>query len=132
MISMARVPLDSDCRLLPSDEVLLRVWTPSFAHLASDAPVEVTVAKARRYLPAQVRRGDPKPVDDFEKHWTLNLPLSLPGNCAYERVYARPPDLILEPQKAYWISGRLRDQQKNTRIFKFVFRTDSRGLPAAY
>jgi len=66
-----------------------------------------------------------------EKHLTLNLALSLPGNCTHERVYVLPPDLILGPQKAYWISGWLRGQKKNTRIFKFAFRTDSRGLPPA-
>jgi len=129
---IARVPIDRSCGMLPSDGVLLRIWAPSFAHLGSDAPVEVTLGRAGRFLPAQVRRGDPTPIDASEKHWTLNLPLPLPGKCPYERVYARPPDLILEPQKAYWISGRVRDQQKYTRLFKFVFRTDSRGLPAAY
>jgi hypothetical protein len=129
---IARVPFDRDCRMLPSDEAFLRIWTPSFAHLGSDAPVEVTVETAGPFLPAQIRRGDPKPIDASEKHWTLNLPLSLPGNCSYERVYALPPDLILEPQQAYRISGRLCDQKTSTRIFDFAFRTDSRGLPVAY
>jgi hypothetical protein len=125
---IARAPIDRDCRLLPTDGVFLRIWAPSFAHIGSEIPVEVTVAKAERYLPARIRRGDPEPMDASEKHWTLTLPLSLPGNCSYERVYALPSDLILEPQKAYWIAGRLRGQQ-HTRIFKFAFRTDSRGLP---
>jgi hypothetical protein len=129
---IARAPIDQDCRTLPDDGVFLRIWGPSFAHLGSDAPVEVTVGKAGRFLPAQVRRGDPKPSDAAEEHWTLNHPLSFPVNCSYDRVYELPPDLILEPQKAYRISGRLRDQKKNTRIFNFVFRTDSRGVPAAY
>jgi hypothetical protein len=39
---------------------------------------------------------------------------------------------MLEPQKEYRISGRLRDQKKKIGIFKFAFRTDIRGLPAAY
>jgi hypothetical protein len=129
---IARVPLDRDCRMLPSDGVFLRIWTPSFAHLGNDAPVEIMVEKAEHFVPAHIRRGDPEPLASPEKHWTLHLPLSLPGNCAYERVYARPPDLILEPQKAYRISGRFRDQKRDLQIFKFDFRTDSRGLPAAY
>jgi hypothetical protein len=129
---IARSPIDQNCRMFPSDGVFLRIWGPSFARLGSDAPVEVTVEKAGRFLPAQIRRGDPKPIEASEKHWTLNHPLSFPGNCSYDRVYELPPDLILEPQKAYRISGRLRDQKKNNRLFKFAFRTDSRGLPAAY
>ena len=132
LVRIARGPIDRNCGMFPSNEVFLRIWGPSLARVGSDAPVEVTVGEAKRFLPAQVRRGDPTPIDASEKHWTLNLPLSPPGNCAYERVYARPPDLILEPQKAYWISGWVRDQQKHTRLFKFGFRTDSRGLPAAY
>ena len=51
--------------------------------------------------------------------------------CSYERVYALPPDLILEPQTVYRISGRIRAPKKNTRIFSFAFRTDSRGKPVA-
>ena len=129
---IARAPLDRDCRRLPIDGAFLRIWAPSFAHLSSEVPVEVTVEKARPFLPAQICRGDPKPIDASEKHWTLSLPLLLPGDCAYERVYARPADLILEPQAAYRISGRLRDQQKNIRLFNFVFHTDSHGLPAPY
>jgi hypothetical protein len=132
LTAIARAPVDSGCRILPSDGVCLRIWAPSFAHLGSDAPVEVTLEQARRFSQPQIRRGDPKPLDASEKHLTLSLPLALPGNCPYERVYALPPGLILEPQEAYWISGRLRDQNKNTQIFKFAFRTDNRGLPAAY
>ncbi|MGO8927266.1 MAG: alkaline phosphatase family protein [Limisphaerales bacterium] len=132
LTTITRGPVDWGCRMLSSDGALLRIWTPSFVHLGSDAPVDVTIAKAGRFLHAQIRRGDPEPIDASEKHLTLNLPLSLPGNCSYERIYALPPDLMLEPQKAYWISGRLRDGKKNLGIFKFAFRTDIRGLPAAY
>jgi hypothetical protein len=71
-------------------------------------------------------------MDASERHFTLNLPISFPDKCAYERVYAFPADLILEPQNEYRISGQVRDQEKNTRIFEFTFRTDSRGLPIAY
>ena len=129
---IARAPIDRDCRLLPGDGVFLRIWTPRFAHLGSNAPVEVTVEKAGRFLPAKVRRGDPEPMDASVKHWTLDLPLSLPGKCSYERVYALPPDLVLEPQRPYRISGRFSGRHTGTRIFKFDFRTDIHGLPAAY
>jgi hypothetical protein len=129
---IARVPLDWDRQMLPDDEVFLRIWTPSFTHLDLEAPVEVTIEKARRFLPAQIRRGDPQPIDASERHFTLNQPVSFPHKSSYERVYARPADLILEPQKEYRISGRIRDRNKTSRIFEFLFRTDSRGQPVAY
>jgi hypothetical protein len=90
------------------------------------------VENAQNFLPAQVRRGDPKPFDSSERYLTLKLPLSFPDRCSYDRVYALPPDLSLKPQSSYRISGRIRDQKKEIQIFKFTFRTDSRGRPAAY
>ena len=151
---IARVPLDWDRQMLPDDEVFLRIWTPSFAHLDLEVPVELTVKKAGQFSSAQIRRGDPQPIDASEsyeavligrhgqgdprptdaseRHFILNQPISFPDKCAYERVYALPADLVLEPQKEYSISGQVRDQNKNIRIFEFTFRTDSRGQPVAY
>jgi Type I phosphodiesterase / nucleotide pyrophosphatase len=132
LTAIARAPVDSGCRMLPSDGVCLRIWGPSFARFGSDIPVELTIEKAGRFLPAKIRRGEPSAIDASTQHLTLSLPLALPGACSYERVYGLPPDLILEPQQAYRISGRLCDQKTSTRIFDFAFRTDSRGLPVAY
>jgi hypothetical protein len=129
---IARVPFDRDYRTLPGDEVFLRIWTPGFTHLPTGTPVDVTVRKARQFLSAHMRRGDPMPVDPSEEHLTLTQPVSFPHPCAYERVYARPAGLILEPQTEYRISGRIRDGKKTTRIFEFLFRTDARGQPVAY
>jgi hypothetical protein len=129
---IARVPLDWDRQMLPGDEVFLRIWTPSFTHLGIEVPVELTVKKARHFSSAQIRRGVPQPIDASERHFILNLPISFPDKCAYERVYALPADLVLEPQKEYRISGRVHDQKTNIRIFEFTFRTDSRGRPIAY
>lgn len=132
MITIARGPLDSGCRLLPSDAVLLRVWTPRFARLGIETPVEATVARARRYASAAIHRGDPQPLDPSARHLILHHPISFTDRCAYERVYALPPDLLLEPQKEYRISGRIRDPKKSILIFQFAFHTDSHGRPAAY
>jgi hypothetical protein len=151
---IARVPLDWDRQMLVDDEVFLRIWTPSFAHLDTEVPVELTVKKVGHFSSAQIRRGepqpvdasesyeavligkqgqgDPRPMDASERHFTLNLPISFVDKCAYERVYALPADLNLEPQKEYRISVQVRDREKNIRIFEFTFRTDSRGQPIAY
>jgi hypothetical protein len=151
---IARVPLDWDRQLLADDEIFLRIWTPSFTNLDREVPVELTVKKIPRFSSARIRReesqpkdasesyeavligshgqGDPRPLDASERHFTLNQPVSFPNPCAYERVYALPADLVLEPQKEYSISGQVRDREKNIRIFEFTFRTDRRGLPVAY
>ncbi len=129
---IARVPLDWDRQMLPDDEVFLRIWTPSFARLDPEAPVELTVKQAGYFSSAQIRRGETQPTDASERHFTFNFPISFPDKCAYERVYAFPADLMLEPQKEYRISGRVSDQKKDIRIFDFTFRTDSRGRPIAY
>jgi Type I phosphodiesterase / nucleotide pyrophosphatase len=132
LTTIARAPFERGCRLLPSDEVFLRIWTPGFAHLDIEAPVEVTIKKAPRFSSSQVHRGDPPRLAASERHVTLKHPISFSDSHSYERVYALPPDLVLEPQKAYRISGRIRDQKSTTRVFNFAFRTDSRGRPVAY
>jgi hypothetical protein len=132
MTTLDRAPLDWDRRRLPREEVFLRIWTPSFTHLGIHAPVEVTVDRTPHFLAARIRRGDPPPSEAPEQHWTLNLPVSVPHSRAYERVYALPPDLILEPHQGYRASGRIRNQEEDIRIFTFGFRTDSRGRPVAY
>jgi len=151
---IARVPLDWDRQMLADDEIYLRIWTPSFTNLDLEAPVELTIKKTGQYSSAQIRQGnpqpnnasesyeaaligrpaqgDPQPMNASERHFTLNQPVSFPDPCTFERVYTFPNDLALEPQKEYSISGQVRDQEKNIRLFEFTFRTDTRGLPVAY
>ena len=150
---IARVPLDFDRQMLPDDRVFLRIWTPRFAHLDMEVPVELTVKPAGHFFSPQTRQverqpadapesyeavligmpaqGNSRPMDASEQHFTLHQPVSFPDPCAYERVYALPDDLALEPQKEYSISGRVRDQEKDIRTFEFNFRTDGHGLPVA-
>ena len=129
---IARVPFDSTCRLLPEDEIFLRIWTPEFARLDIKTPVEVTIEKAPRFSSAWIRRWDARPGDASENHLTLDLPISYSDKFACERIYALPPALILEPGKAYRISGRISVGKKFIQIFNFGFRTDNRGTPVAY
>ena len=151
---IARVPLDWDRHTLPDDEVFLRIWSPSFVHLALEVPVELTIKKTGQYSSVRISRGnpppnrtsdtyedalisgpgrgDPQPTDASERHFILNQPITFPDQCPYERVYALPADLVLEPQKEYSISVQIHDQDKNIQIFEFTFRTNTRGLPVAY
>jgi hypothetical protein len=129
---IARVPFDSTCRLLPADGIFLRIWTPGFAQLDSTTPVEVTIEEAPRFSSARIHRWEPKPGETAKRHLTLNLPVSFSDQAAYERGYALTPALILEPGKAYRISGRTPNLAQHIQIFNFAFRTDSRGTPVAY
>jgi len=129
LTTIARSPLDRGCQTLPDDGLLLHIWTPQFTRLGNEAPVDVTIRQARRFLPAQVRRGDPKPVAASEQHLVLNRPVSFPDRCSCERLYALPADLMLQAQGEYLVSGRIQDGKRNTTIFRFAFRTDHRGWP---
>ena len=91
----------------------------------------MTIKKAPRLSSSHAQRGDPAPMAASERQLTLKQPISFSDSCSYERVYVLPPDLSLEPQKMYLVSGWIQDQKKATRIFKFAFWTDSRGLPVA-
>jgi hypothetical protein len=129
---IARGPFDSACRSLAPDEIFLRIWTPEFAHLDNEAPIEVTIKAASRSSDARIHRWDTQTKAPTERHLTLNRPLSGLEKRSCERAYPLPPDLSLEPGKAYRISGRIRDREKHMQIFNFAFRTDSHGMPVAY
>ena len=132
LTTIARSPLDHDHALLMSEEVFLRIWTPHFIHLGLEAPVDVTVKKARQFRHAQIRRGDSESVDSSEQRLTFNLPVVLADSGSPERVYALPSNLILQPGQMYLISGRVGDGKRSNRIFSFAFHTDGRGVPVAY
>jgi hypothetical protein len=132
LTSIARAPLDRSREMLGGDRVLLRIWTPTFTHLTTEAPVDVTVRKARHVLRGKTHRGGPSPNHSSEMHLTLTLPIVPPDRGSPERTYARPSNLVLEPEETYLISGWIRNGGKANRIFSFAFHTDARGRPAAY
>jgi len=132
MTRIAHVPFDRDYKMLPNDDIFLRMWSPQFARLDSKTPVEVAIEKIPHFSSAQIRRGDHKPVDAFKRQITFNLPLSFPDESSGERVYALPPDLTLEPQAEYKISGWIQNQKKTVSIFDFTFYTSSASRPTAY
>jgi hypothetical protein len=129
---IARVPFDRDYKVLPDGDVFLRIWLPQFSHLDAKIPVEATIKKIPRFSGGQFQRGDYKPAEDPGLRLTFNLPVSFPDKCAWERIYALPPDLILEPKAEYQLSGWIGDQGENNPLFEFNFYTNSRGRPAAY
>ncbi len=129
---LARVPFDQDFSRLPGDGLYLRIWSPRLIHLDGKAPVVVAIEKVPRFGAAEIRRGNHKPAAAGQRHLTFDLPISFPDQSACERIYALPPDLVLEPQTEYKISGEIQEQEKAVQLFAFNFRTGSDGRPAAY
>jgi len=129
---IGRQPFDWDYKLLPDNDVFLRVWSPHFVRLELNAPVLAIIEKIQPFANASNHRRDARPVVALGRRLTFNHPISLPDGRPYERVYALPPDLILKPQAGYRISGWVRDRNKSINLFEFTFHTDNRGRPAAY
>jgi len=129
---IAHEPFDRDYRLLPDNEPFLRVWSPQFAHLDLNAPVEAMIEKVQRFSNAQNPHGVFQPAPALGRHLTFNQPVSFSDPCTYERIYALPPDLVLKPQAEYRITGWIRDRNKSFSLFEFIFFTDAQGRPAAY
>src|SRR5204863_7572640 len=102
---------------------------PRFARLGPATPIEITLTRGGRILPAHPRRGDCNPADASEHRLTLHTPLPLSVQSECERIYELPNQLVFEPQKAYRISGRARDLARSAPIFEFTFQTDFHGLP---
>jgi len=129
---IARSPLDTGCRALPADGVFLRAWSPAFAAAGASAPLEVTIRKVPRYSPAAIRRGDEDAATPWEQHLVLTQPIAFAGASPCERVYALPADLALQPGTQYRISGHVREQGVDPKLFEFSFRTDARAMPIVY
>jgi len=129
---IARTPFDRDYKLLPDDDVFLRIWSPQLAQADTEVPLEVTITKNPHFASAPIERGNHDPMETPGLHLTFHDPISFPDKCAYERIYARPPDLVLDPQTQYRIAAWIRNPQKREFLFEFDFYTNDRGRPAAY
>jgi hypothetical protein len=129
---IAHEPFDRDYRLLPDDEVYLRVWSPQFARLDLNTPIGAMIEKVQHFTNTQNPRQNARPAMALGRHLTFTHPISFPDKCAYERVYALPADLVLKPQAEYRITGWIRVRNKSISLFEFNFFTDSQGRPAAY
>jgi hypothetical protein len=129
---IVRVPFDRNFSLLPDNDVFLRVWSPQLTNLDRQVPVVVAIEKMPRFSSAQIRRGDHEPAAALRRQMIFNLPISFPDQDSGERIYALPPDVVLEPQAEYEISGWIQDQKKTIQLFDFPFHTGADGRPAAY
>jgi hypothetical protein len=132
LTGIVRDPFDRNYKLLPAGDVFLRIWSPQLAQLDIEAPLEVTIEKIPHFDRASIERGNHNPLETPGLHLTFRDPISFPEKCAYERIYACPPDLVLEPQTEYRIAAWIRGPEKRDFLFEFEFYTNGRGRPAAY
>jgi hypothetical protein len=118
---IAHVPFDREFSRLADGNVFLRMWSPHFSGRVGSTPVTVTIEKTHSYGPVPVRR-----------QIILGRPMTQADDSPHERIYAFPPDVVLEPQTEYTIVGEIRELKKNVRLFDFLFHTDRSGRPAAF
>lgn len=127
-------PLAHELETLPGDRSWLRIWSPKLAGMPKKTPINVTVKRDNRHAGVPVRRGDFDAVTHSKRLFTLSEPAVFREEYAYERVYALPEGLDLEPRKLYRISGELCEPGKSRKsaLFSFRFYTDARGIPVVY
>lgn len=133
--SLTRIPHEPFDRMfnqLPAADVFLRIWSPQLARFPGASALTVDIEKTRIHTcetsprgDHQIRRTTPRPI-------ILDPPVSFSGQAAGERIYAFPPDLKLEPQTEYKISGWMHAPAKTSRLFEFLFHTGRAGRPAAF
>jgi hypothetical protein len=129
---VSRDSFDWNYKSLPDDQVFLRVWSPELAWPGNSASLEAAIRKISMSDDPSSFDGNLQPKVGRELRLAFNEPVSFPEQCAYERVYACPPNLKLEPLAEYQMSVWVRNPDKNAGLFTFIFRTDSQGRPAAY
>ncbi|HSY43776.1 MAG TPA: hypothetical protein VK811_07680, partial [Candidatus Acidoferrum sp.] len=112
--------------------IFLRVWSPELARPGNSPSLEATIEKISGVTDPSAGAQSLKPTVEHEIRVTFKEPVSFAQNCPYERVYACPPNLSLEAQADYRISGWVEGFNKNATRFEFDFRTDSNGKPLAY
>lgn len=108
----------------------LLVWTPRFAELSDDAPLEIAVKKDSLFASSQRFRITAETT--ARENATIPFaPAALHGERSCKRTFSLPPNLKLEPQTEYRISGRL-PGPRGERVFRMSFCTDAQGMPVGY
>jgi len=114
---LVRTPFDQEFKDLPANGPYLRIWSPKLAGVGENVPVKVTIEKARRFSTSP----PPQTVE-------VQQPITLAQDPPYERIYALPPDLTLEPSTEYNVSAWLQGKS----ILEFSIHTTPNGKPAAF
>jgi hypothetical protein len=116
----ARDPVDRAFPQWDGGRVYLRIWSPRLAGLADNAPLPVAIEKTPRYSTSPAPR-----------RFILDRPMPLPAGAGYERVYALPSNLTLEPLSEYAMTGSAPDQPGAAPLFTLAFHTDGNRRPVA-
>lgn len=127
MTRIPRDPFDREYKSLPGNQVFLRVWSPELAE-AGSATLEASIEQLSDFEDPQ---GSLQPQVARERRINFGPPIPV-ENVSYEKIYACPADLGLQPFTACRISGWVSGGGKETGLFEFIFHTDKDGQPAAY
>jgi hypothetical protein len=127
MTRISRDAFDREYKSLPDSNVFLRVWSPQLAD-AGNATLETTIEQVSDFADP---KGSLQPRIAHEQAVNFGPQVAL-ENCPYERIYACPPDLGLQPFTAYQISGAICQGNKHMRIFHLDFHTNQDGRPCGY
>jgi hypothetical protein len=127
-----RDPFDWNYQALRDGAIYLRVWSPELAGPGTGAPLDGVIEELSGFADPQTGAENLQPKVGHVKNVKFNAPISFPEECPYERVYACPTNLGLDPRAEYRISGWVRGAGKNAGRFDFTFRTDEHGQPVPY
>ena len=127
-----RVPFDRDYVGMPDAGVFLRVWSPLLASVAVASPVSVTIEKAEVFARARLGRSASRSSPVSGQRITFTTPVLPVVHCPGERLYALPPEVVLQPQTAYKISGWITVHGSVTSLFALEFRTAEAGQPVPF
>lgn len=129
LVAVPRGPIDWARHRLPTGQTFLRVWTASFRSIDRNTPIEVAIRRVRVTPRPGVRPRTTHFSTPAKQRVALNAPMPLPNSSSYERVYALPNGLTLEPNREHIITGRLFVNKTWTKVFSFNFFTDRNGHP---
>jgi hypothetical protein len=127
-----RDPFDWNYKSLPDNGIYLRIWSPELAEPGAGASLDAVIEELSGFADPQSGPENLQPKVGRAMNVRFNAPISFPEDCAYERIYACPTNLGLDPGAEYRISGWVRGVGKNAGRFDFTFRTDGHGQPVAY
>ncbi len=108
----------------------LLVWTPRFAELPDDAPLEIAVKKDQLFASSQHFRITAEAASG-ENATIPFAPAAVHGERSCKRTFSLPPNLKLEPQTEYRITGWI-PGSGGERVFGMTFCTDAQGVPVGY
>ena len=127
-----RDAFDWNYKSLPANRVFLRVWSPKLASVGGDVSLEASIEKISGSSGVEAADGSLPPPVERVTYAMFDKTVFFSQRAPYERIYACPSGLKLDPESEYRISAWMRGFGQNGGRFDFSFRTDGQGRPVPY